>query len=131
RSARPRTVPDSCRCRRSPVVSAVELRPEESRCRLQDLIGPAQLPILSLELGDPRALVSSEPRAVARLDLLLDHPPPQRLASEAELLGDGGQAAIAESSRITPLPHQADRSFPELVWIHPRSCHGAPSFLHG
>src|SRR5437660_3490687 len=111
-------------------MSAVELRPEESRGRLQDLVGPAQLAVLTLELADAGSIVSPQPGPVPVLDVLLDHPAAQRLAVKAELLGDGGDPAVVQATRLTPLPHEADRSLSELVWIHPRSSHGAPSFLH-
>ena len=55
--------------------SAVELRPEESRSRLQDLIRPAQLEVLPLQLGDPLLLRPRRPRPSTAIDLLLEHPP--------------------------------------------------------
>src|ERR671912_2382792 len=79
RSARPRTAPDTRRCRRSLLALAVELRPEVSRGRLQDFIGPAQLLVLPLQLDHPGPLRTDQTRSISRLDLLLDDPPPQRL----------------------------------------------------
>ena len=50
--------------------AAVELRREESRRRLQDLVGPAQLPVLPLQLGDPLAARwRADPGPLAPVDL--------------------------------------------------------------
>ena len=55
-----------------PQVSAVELRREESRRALEDLVGPAQLEVLTLELAEACPLVGGETgrRAVVDLELL-------------------------------------------------------------
>src|SRR5882757_851805 len=88
RSARPRTGPCCRRCSGPSLVSAVELRPEENRCGLEDLIGPTQLPVLLLELGHAPALVGGESGAAAGVDLFPLHPLAQRLDADAELGGD-------------------------------------------
>ena len=115
--------------RHARLVSAVELRPEESRCRLQDLVRSAQLTILPLQLGDPRPLPASQPSTFTRLQFLLEHPPSQRLAMQAELGSDRGHSTIAEPSLRLPLAHQAHRPFAELrgnSLVVPWT----PSFLH-
>src|SRR5664280_3213476 len=53
---------------------AVELRREESRCQLQDLIRPAQLPILRTKLPHFRGFHTRRPRPSARVHLRLSHP---------------------------------------------------------
>ena len=68
--------------------SAVELRPEETRCRLEDVVGPAELLVL---LAQPLQLVAlggaSAPFA-AGVDLGLLDPQAQRLGADAQLAGD-------------------------------------------
>ena len=76
--------------------AAVELRREESRGRLQDLVGAAQLPDLALQLGDPLALVGGHARPRPAVDLGLADPLAQRLRGHPELLSDRQIAAHCE-----------------------------------
>src|SRR5438105_10422954 len=100
RSARPRTPGDGRRCSGSPLRSAVELRPEESRRRLEDLIGPPQLEVLALQLLDPLALLGREPVALAAVDLGLAPPVADALGVHAALAADFFQAAVAADVRL-------------------------------
>src|SRR4051794_31419674 len=71
RSARPRTNRDAPRCTWSSPRWAVELRREESRCGLRDLVGPPELPVLALQLRDALAV-----RGAGAGPLNHDPPPP-------------------------------------------------------
>ena len=62
RSARPRSVPCLLRCRRSSRRSAVELRRDEGRCGLEDLVGPAELEVLALQDLQALPLIGREAR---------------------------------------------------------------------
>src|ERR671936_889270 len=67
-------------------VAAVELRREESRGRLEDLIGPAQLGVLLLQRLDFGAFLAADPRPLTGVHLHAAHPLAQRLgASDAQL----------------------------------------------
>src|SRR5688500_17283344 len=66
----------------------VELPREESRRRLENLVGAPQLPVLTLELLDPLGLRAGHPRTLARIGLGLAHPTAQRLRGHPELLSD-------------------------------------------
>src|SRR5271157_3643549 len=85
RSARPRRSHGSDRCSGSLLRAAVELRPEESRGALEDLVGAAQLPVLLLELDDTASLLGGEARSSALVDLGLADPLAKRLRSDAEV----------------------------------------------
>jgi len=69
-------------------VLAVELRPEESRCPLQDLVGPTKLTDLLLKRFHPCCFVGRYARPVAVIDVGLVDPQPQRLGALAELARD-------------------------------------------
>jgi hypothetical protein len=51
--------------------------PEESRGRLQNLVGLLQIPHFPLELFDPLLLSRRGTRALVGIDLRLQHPPAQ------------------------------------------------------
>ncbi len=74
--------------------SLVELPPEETRRRLEDLVGPPQLTVLLLEHLDPRVSCRCA-RSFAVVDLMLLHPAAQRLYPDVELVGDPLHAAVA------------------------------------
>lgn len=74
RSARPRSIRGGPRYRRLLLRPPVELRPEESRGRLQDLVRPTELFVLTLELCDLVALASREPGTISGLHFGLQHP---------------------------------------------------------
>src|SRR5699024_11593722 len=74
---------------------AVELRREESRGRLQDLIGSAQFPVLFLEVFDSLGFSGGGAGPVAGIDLVLVDPGPQSFWVHAELVTDAAEDAAA------------------------------------
>ena len=48
---------------------AVELRPEEMGCPLEDLVGSLELPVLLLQRLHPRRVAATDPRHVALVDV--------------------------------------------------------------
>src|SRR5204862_7354438 len=88
RSVRPRTGAVRPRSSRSPRKARVELAREESRGGLEDLVGPAELPVLPLELGDAAVLLGGDPWAAPAVDLGLADPVAQGLWADVELAGD-------------------------------------------
>jgi hypothetical protein len=64
--------------------SRVELPREETGGCLEDLIRPAQLAVVPLQLGEAPAFLAGHTRTVAAVDLGLADPAPQRLAADAE-----------------------------------------------
>src|SRR5712691_9661801 len=120
RSARPRSGSGGCRRSGSPLRSAVELRPEESRSRLEDLIRPPQLEVLPLELLDPPALLGGEALAFAAVDLGLAQPVTDALGVYAKLSAHLPQAAVAATPSLPPLIDHPDRALTQLGWIPPR-----------
>src|SRR5664279_2756385 len=74
RSARPRNLPCASGQTRSSLLSAVELRSEESRGCLQDLVGPPEFAVLPLEFLDARPLLGGDPGAKASVDLCSAYP---------------------------------------------------------
>ncbi len=65
---------------------AVELRREESRCRLEDRLAPAQQGVLPFELLEVLTLFGRGAGAPAAVDLGLADPLAQRLGADAELI---------------------------------------------
>jgi hypothetical protein len=61
---------------------------EESRGRLQDFIGPAQLEVLSFQLLHPGPLVGAQPGPLAGIGLGPPHPPSKRLVVDRQLRSD-------------------------------------------
>ena len=64
---------------------AVELRPEETRGPLEDLVGPAELAVFLLQLTRPSALARGHPRRATIVDVGLPHPQADRLGPASEL----------------------------------------------
>lgn len=93
--------------------------PEENRRALEDLVGPAQLAVLALELLHPFALLGRQAAALASVDLGLADPQSERFRSDAELLSDAGHRAVAITSLGDRLGDEPDGPFPELGWIPP------------
>src|SRR5947207_842580 len=108
RSARPRSAPSAPRRTRSSSGARVELPREESRRRLEDLVGSAEFPVLSLELGDARSLFGAEPGPVPAVDLGLADPLAEGLRADVELPGDAGDVAVVLArlpGRLENQPH--------------------------
>ena len=87
---------------------AVELRREESRCRLQDRVGPLQLTVLLLELFDPLGISGRGPGNPAFVDVGLVDPAAHRFDAVAELAGNPLHGAMVGPELSSELPHQAD-----------------------
>ena len=74
---------------------AVELRPEETRRGLQDLVGPAELAVLPLELIRPGSLLTGQAAQLAAVDAGLADPLADGLGADAQLLGDSRDRVVA------------------------------------
>src|SRR5215218_5848915 len=98
---------------------AVEPGRKESRRRPQDLIGPAQLPHLAFQGGDPLLVLGAGPGPLAAVHLGLANPGPERLGTDAQLPGHPGDHAEALPGLLSGLLHHAHRSLPQLGWIAP------------
>src|SRR5215207_8259191 len=110
---------------RSSAGSAVELRREESRRGLQDLVGPPQLAVLALQRLEPLALVTGQPRAEAVIGLSPADPLAQRLSGDPKLVRDGGDHRPLGGVLVLVLEHQPDGPLPQLLGIPAWSCHGS------
>ncbi len=96
-----------------------ELRPEENRGALEDLVGPAQLADLPFEQLHPLALLGRQPGPLAAIDLGLVDPLAQGLGADAELLGHPGHRAVPLTPLECGLRDEPDGPFPEFGWIPP------------
>src|SRR5579859_5970226 len=115
RSARSPNDPCARRCTRRLPESAVELRRREKRRRRpQDLIGPAQLPILPLQLGDPTLVLVRHPRPPTTVDLGLVDPVPQRLGPYPQLPGDPPDHPVTLTALLDGIHHKPNRPLPKL-----------------
>lgn len=89
RSTRPQTACGAGRRRLSGFDAAGELRLGEKRAgQLQDLVGLAQLAVLSLQVFDALGICCRDVVTLAGINFLLTHPGVQRLRHTANLLGD-------------------------------------------
>ena len=78
---------------------AVELRAEETRCSLQNLIGALEFSYLLLELFNPRRLRGGHPGRVPVVDVGLAHPGAHRLDPVAELTGNTVPCSVPNPER--------------------------------
>lgn len=70
-------------------MSAVELRHEESLCRLQNLVGTLEFSSLGPQLAELFGGIAGGPRALAGIDLIPPHPVQHRLrAADPKLVSD-------------------------------------------
>src|SRR5262245_26261448 len=99
---------------------AVELRREESRRRLQDLIRPTQLLHLTLELPHPGPLIRRQPRALTSVGLSPPDPLAQRLMVHAELLRDRLDRLPLRRVLVLVLEHHPHRSLTHLRRVRTR-----------
>src|ERR671918_605011 len=99
---------------RSPGRARVEFPREETRGGLEDLVGPAQLADLALQLGDAPTLLAGHPGTGAAVDLGLAHPAAQGLAADAQLAGHAGDRAEPLPGLLDRLQHHADRALAQL-----------------
>src|SRR4029453_12675721 len=97
-----------------PRQARVELPREETRRRLEDLVGPAQLPDLLLQPGPPPLLLGGHPRAAAAVDLGPLDPLAEGLHPDPQLAGDPADHPDARAGLLARLEDQPDGSFPQL-----------------
>jgi hypothetical protein len=90
---------------------SVELLGEKHRRGLENLVGPAQLAVLTLKRLQPLALVGRQPVvAGAGIDLGLAHPQAQRFLVDTEIARDMRDRALR-------LEHQPDRALAQLIGV--------------
>src|SRR5664280_243943 len=109
------------RCSGSLAGAAVELRPEESRRALEDLVGPPELLVLPFELAHPDPFLGRETGASAPVDLGLLDPVAEGLGADPELAGDAGDDALVVAVPLDGLLDHPDRAFLDLSWIATRA----------
>ena len=97
--------------------SRVQLPREESRRRLQDLVGPAQLPDLPLQLGDPLRVHRRGTGPPASVDLRLAYPVPQRLPVDPQLVGHPGHRTHLLPGLLPNLEHHPHGPLTQLVGV--------------
>src|SRR4051794_17769628 len=108
---------------------AVELRREESRGRLEDLVGPAQLRVLLLQRLQLLRLRGRRPGPDTGVHLRLPHPLAQRLRSrDPQLRRDRPNRLVLRGIVLTVLPHQRDRALTQLRRVLRGTCHETSSF---
>lgn len=90
----------------------------------QDLLRPAKLADLLLELPDPLRLVRGRPGTLMIIDLGLAGPAAQRLAVDVELLADTSEAALGPLRVPQRVQAQENRSLLELLGVLPGCWHG-------
>src|SRR5699024_4532686 len=86
--------------------------------RLQDLVRPAQFPILFLEVLDPLGISGGGAGSVAGIDLILVNPGPQGFGVDSELVADTAEDAAA-GTRVgfESVADHADCSFTKLEGV--------------
>src|SRR6516164_2295776 len=109
---------------------AVELRREESRRRLEDLIRPAQLGVLPPQPPDLRRLLSRHAGPGARVHLGLADPLTQRLRGpDAQLVGDCADRRPVRGVIRPHLGDHPDRTLTQLRRVVARSTSHGSIFL--
>src|SRR5690554_2945293 len=99
---------------------------EESRSGLQDLIGPAQFPVLPLQTLETLPLIRTQPRLSALIDLNPPHPLTDRLRRRTQLLGNRNDRLPLRVAMLLSLEHHPNSPIPQLHRILPRPlllCH--------
>src|SRR5581483_4317463 len=92
--------------------------------RLQDLVGPAQLAVLALQLHQALVLGGRHARPLAAVDLSAPDPLAQRLRRrDPQLRGDRGDRRPLRVVLAPVLPHHPDRPLAQLVRVLRRSAH--------
>ncbi len=124
RSARSQTCSGGHQCKRSSLRSAVELRPEESRSRLQNLISPSKFEVLPFQLFEPQSLIRTPAGLASTVDVGLTDPVTHRLSMHPKLFAHFVQTAIRPVPGVTPLVNEPHRPLPKLDWISSLSSHG-------
>jgi hypothetical protein len=78
----------------------VELPREETRGRQQDLVGPLQLPDLTLQILDPPCVTGGGPRPLPAIDAVLLDPAAQRVRDHPDPFGDPDHRLVHRQRRI-------------------------------
>lgn len=113
RSVPPRIGHDAPRWTRPSLRSAVELRLRETRRGLaQGLVGPLQLPVLSLELLQAPSLTAGQPRGLAQVTPGLVPSLARPLGGPAELRRDRTDWRPLRVVLALTLQHQSNRPLP-------------------
>jgi hypothetical protein len=81
---------------------------------LQDLVGLTKLPVLTLELADPRRLRAGRPGPLADIALRLTRPDAQAVGRAPELLGQRSQRGDFTGVLRAMLQEQPYGAFTEL-----------------
>src|SRR5664279_970614 len=106
---------------------AVELRREESRCQLQDLIRPAQLPILRTKFPHFRRFHTRRPRPRASVHFRLSHPVVDGLRRTDPKFRRHRLNGRPLRSMLRPnLRHHPNSTVPQLLRVAPRSSRHDP-----
>jgi hypothetical protein len=106
---------------------AVELRREESPGALQDLVGPAELPVFTLQAPQPFTFLGREPGAESFVGLGDPHPAAEGLSGHAKLVADRADRRLLRGVLVLVLEHHPDGPFTDLRRIPGWSCHGPTS----
>jgi hypothetical protein len=104
--------------------------PEENRGGLEDLVGPAQLAVLPLELLHLFSFLGRQAAALTAVDLGLADSLADGLRADAEVfrhLPDGPVALALLGGR---LEHEPDRALFQLRWIPPLEWEGGVVWCH-
>src|SRR5271168_5319189 len=92
------------------LVLAVELRPEETRRSLQNLVGPLEFSVLLLENLDPLRLGRTDTGRIPVVDVGLAHPGAHRFHAVAELAGNPVHRPVIGAQLSTQGTHHPHRS---------------------
>src|SRR6476646_12078030 len=99
----------------------VELGREESRCRLQNRVGPSQFSVLAFQPFEVSGFLGRRPRTRTGIDLPLAHPLAHRLrAADAEQACDLTHRRPLRAVLTTDLGDHPHRTLPQLRRVPPR-----------
>src|SRR5205814_7058570 len=98
---------------------------EESRCGLEDLVGPAELEVLALQDLQPVPFTGREAGTPAFVGLGLAHPAPERLMRHAELVGDRADRGPLRVVLVLMVEHHPHGPLAHFAGIPSWSWHGS------
>src|SRR5690606_3756265 len=105
--------------------SAVELRPEKRRRRLQNDVGSAQLSVLTLQPLQLRQLVARGPSPATGITLGLANPVPHRLRCRTQLLGHRRDRFPLRPVLMLMIEHHPHPPLTQLGRVSPMSWHNS------
>src|SRR5207249_11517671 len=105
--------------------SAVELRREESRRGLQDLVGPSELEVLAVKDLQTLTFIGREARSEALVGLGLADPAPERFVGHAELVGDRADRGPLRVVLVPVVEHHPHCALTYFAGIPSWSWHGS------